>query len=42
MPRKGKGVRRILKEERRFREKRKKSAKRWLSEEVIRDEINQE
>ncbi len=42
MPRKGKGVRRILKEERRFREKKKKSIKRWLSEEVIKDEINQE
>lgn len=42
MPRKGKGVKRILKEERRFREKKKQSIKHWLSEEIIKDEIRQE
>jgi hypothetical protein len=42
MPRKGKGVRRILKEERRYKEKKKQSNKRWLSEKAIKDEINQE
>lgn len=29
MPRKGKGVRRIIKEERRFQEKKKQSEKHW-------------